>query len=103
MYISRDGGSKWRSVKPGNWIYEIGDHGAIIVVAKKGELTTEIEFSWDEGESWSQVTVSDTPFYVNNIVTEPDSLSLQFIVFGVQEASTDEFLVHLDFTTLHVK
>lgn len=57
-------------------MYEIGDHGAIIVVAKKNEPTTEIEFSWDEGESWSTVKVSDEPFYIHNIVTEPDSLSL---------------------------
>ena len=35
LYISRDGGTKWRSVKPGQWIYEIGDHGALLVVAKK--------------------------------------------------------------------
>lgn len=80
LYISRDGGIKWRSVKPGSWIYEIGDHGAIIVVAKRDEATTDVEFSWDEGQSWSTVKVSKQPFFVHNIVTEPNSLSLQFIV-----------------------
>ena len=36
LYISRDGGLTWKSTKPGSYIYEIGDHGAIIVIAKKG-------------------------------------------------------------------
>jgi hypothetical protein len=35
FYISRDGGLTWRSVKPGSYIYEIGDHGSLIVIAKK--------------------------------------------------------------------
>jgi len=42
LYISRDGGLIWRSVKPGHFIYEIGDHGALIVIAKKNEPTNEI-------------------------------------------------------------
>ncbi len=42
LYISRNGGLTWRSVKPGNFIYEIGDHGALIVIAKKNEPTNEI-------------------------------------------------------------
>lgn len=104
LYISRDGGSRWRSVKPGNWIYEIGDHGAILVVAKKNEPTTEVEFSWDEGETWFVLKVTDEPIYVNNIVIDPNSLSLQFMVYGVKSIEKDsgEFLVYLDFSTLHM-
>jgi hypothetical protein len=64
LYISRDGGLTWRSVRPGSYIYEIGDHGAIIVIAKKGEPTTEVEFSWDEGLTWQALTISETPIYV---------------------------------------
>ena len=52
LYISRDGGLNWRSVKPGVFIYEIGDHGSIIVIAHKDKPTKQIEFSWDEGKTW---------------------------------------------------
>lgn len=55
LYISRDGGLTWRSTKPGSYIYEIGDHGSIIVIAKKNEPTTEVEFSWDEGLTWTSL------------------------------------------------
>lgn len=75
FYLSRDGGLTWRSVKPGAYIYEIGDHGALIVIARKNEPTKEIEFSWDEGLSWSSLTISDTPVYVENIIIEPNNVS----------------------------
>lgn len=63
-------------------IYEIGDHGALIVIAKKNEPTTEIEFSWDEGDSWETLSISTRPVYVENIIIEPNSISQQFMVYG---------------------
>ena len=64
LYLSRDGGLTWQSTRPGSYIYEIGDHGAIIVIAKKNEPITEIEFTWDEGNTWESLTISDTPIIV---------------------------------------
>jgi hypothetical protein len=52
LYLSRDGGLTWKSIRNGVYIYEIGDHGGLIVIANKGAPTKEIEFTWDEGESW---------------------------------------------------
>jgi hypothetical protein len=34
------------------------------VIAKKNEPITEIEFSWDEGNTWETLTISDTPIIV---------------------------------------
>jgi len=34
LYLSRDGGLNWQSVMPGEFIYEIGDHGALLIAAK---------------------------------------------------------------------
>jgi len=42
LYLSRDGGLSWRSIAPGVYIYEIGDHGALIVIAKKNTPTDKI-------------------------------------------------------------
>ena len=75
LYISRDGGLTWKSTKPGSYIYEIGDHGAIIVIAKKGQPTSEIEFSWDEGLTWETLKISDKSLFIENIIIEPNSLS----------------------------
>lgn len=34
LYVSRDGGLTFRSTHTGNYIYDIGDHGALILAAK---------------------------------------------------------------------
>lgn len=39
LYLSRDGGLNWKTVRIGHHIYEIGDHGAIIVIAQKNVPT----------------------------------------------------------------
>lgn len=32
-YLSRDGGRSWKEVMKGSYIYEIGDHGGLIIMA----------------------------------------------------------------------
>ena len=36
-YISRDGGHNWMEIKQHSHLYEIGDHGGLIVIAKENE------------------------------------------------------------------
>ena len=36
-YLSRDGGLNFMEVKKGSYIYEVGDHGGLIVMAKNNE------------------------------------------------------------------
>jgi hypothetical protein len=73
--MSRDGGLGWREIRTGAHIYEIGDHGAIIVIARKGFQTTYVEFSWDEGESWEKLQISERELFVENVIIEPNSVS----------------------------
>lgn len=48
-YLSRDGGHNWYEILAGSHIYEIGDHGGLIVIAKDDKATNTILFTWDEG------------------------------------------------------
>lgn len=73
--MSRDGGLTWRTAKNGVYIYEIGDHGALIVIAKKLVPTDEVEISWDEGETWERIKIADEKLNVENIIIEPNSVS----------------------------
>lgn len=75
LYLSRDGGLTWKSAKPGVFIYEIGDHGSIIVAAPKNKPTTTIEYSIDEGETWETLKISEKELMVNNVIIEPMSVS----------------------------
>ena len=116
LFLSRDGGLNWKSVRKGTYIYEIGDHGAIIVIAKKRDPTNYIEFSWDEGDTWEKLVISERNLYVENIIIEPNSISQQFMVYGNYADDEEEdldlyqgtspigdqaFLVYLDFSQLH--
>jgi hypothetical protein len=48
-YLSRDGGLNWQEVKKGSYIYEVGDHGGLIVMAKNHEPTKEVIYTYNEG------------------------------------------------------
>ena len=75
MVVSRDGGIEWTIAKKGDWIYEIGNHGALIVIAKREEPTLDIQFSLDEGLTWKKFTISETPILIENIIIEPNSVA----------------------------
>mmetsp|Transcript_113889 Transcript_113889/g.317116 ORF Transcript_113889/g.317116 Transcript_113889/m.317116 type:complete len:956 (-) Transcript_113889:154-3021(-) len=84
-FLSRDGGLTWLEAHKGAYIYEFGDHGGLIVMADDLKKTTQVIFSWNEGESWFDFTVSSTPFEVDNIITEPNVTGTTFIMFGTRE------------------
>jgi hypothetical protein len=47
--MSRDGGLNWSEIRKGAYIYELGDHGGLIVMAKHLSPTQEILYSYNEG------------------------------------------------------
>ena len=59
----------------GSHIYEIGDHGGLIVMASDQEATNTIYYSWDEGLSWEEFKFSENPIEVTNIIIEPSNTS----------------------------
>ena len=55
-------------------MYEIGDHGGLIVIARDDTLTTSIDYSWDQGKTWTTAQISQKPIEIENIVTEPSNM-----------------------------
>jgi len=84
-YLSRDGGLTWMEAHKGAYIYEFGDHGGLIVMADDLKKTTEVVFTWNEGQSWYDFKVSKSPFEVDNIITEPNLTATTFVMFGARE------------------
>ncbi len=74
-YLSRDGGLTWAEVKKGAHIYEIGDHGGLIVMAKNNEPTKEVYYSFNEGKTWETLEIFSEPIDITNIIIEPQSIS----------------------------
>ena len=109
--MSRDGGLNWSVLRVGAYLYEIGDHGSIIVIGDMNEPTNHIEFTWDEGKTWDTLVISEHMVYIDEILIEPDNLSQQFIVYGTYaeddeyfedvEMENKAFLAYIDFSSLH--
>ncbi len=90
-------------VAKGSYIYEIGDHGGLVVLAKNTKATSTILYSFNEGTTFHELVISDTPFDITNIIIEPDSISQQFVVYGTRTTGvvSKGVVVTLDFKDLH--
>ena len=51
-YLSRDGGRSWLLTATGSHVYEIGDHGGLLVMATDEQPTSSLLYSYDEGLHW---------------------------------------------------
>jgi len=85
-YMSRDGGHNWEQVLQGPNIYEIGDHGGLIVAAKHQSvgITDQFFFSVDEGQCWQGPVKLDQAMSVANIRVEMASASHIFSLQGTE-------------------
>merc|ERR1712166_1697678 len=83
-YITRDGGMSWIEAAKGSHIYEFGDHGGLILMARDNVATQTLSYSWDHGMSWSQYTFSNEPVEVNNIIVERSGKDIIFLLYGTQ-------------------
>ena len=93
-FLSRDAGWTWQEIHKGAHTYDMGDHGAIIVLAKIHEPTNEVLYSWNEGSNWDKVMLPKG-MSISNIVTHPNATSQVFVVIAGDE------IVTIDFSTLH--
>ncbi|OEH80039.1 putative sortilin [Cyclospora cayetanensis] len=100
-YLSRDGGLTWIEAHKGAFIYEMGDHGGLIVMADDTRKTNQVVFSWNEGQSWYDFELGSSPLFVDNIVIEPNSSSVEFLLYGKRENDSAGVLFHLDFAALN--
>jgi len=102
-YLSRDGGLSWFEIRKGAHIYEIGDHGGLLVMADVKEETDRVIYSWTQGLEWTELVFTNTKMDVDNIVIEPTSTSAVFHVYGTRDtgAGVSGVVVTIDFSGLH--
>jgi hypothetical protein len=102
-YLTRDGGLNWFEIRKNPHIYEIGDHGALIIIADTLNPTNTIYYSWDEGLSFQDLRISDENFMIENVIIEPSSTGQHFIVYGKQtkKGKKKGVVIGVDFSSLH--
>lgn len=93
-YISRDAGWSWTKILNTSAVFEVSNHGGLILAADNIHTTNKIMYSWNEGLSW-EVCSLDREFDVTDIVTEPSKKSPKFLVYGQRYGSG--YIAHFDF------
>ena len=100
-FITRDGGVEWHAVMKGNYMWEYGDQGSIIVIVKEDVATRSVFYTLNEGIDWVEYPFSDTDFAVGAISTVPSDKSRNFILWGKESGSDSKIAtINLDFTGL---
>lgn len=102
-FMTRDGGITWKMVKKGNYIWEYGDQGSIIVIVEESSPTKVLYYTLDEGDTWEEFEFSNTDMQIDDISTLPSDSSRNFLFWGKEVGSGGKkgiATVNLDFTGL---
>ena len=107
LFISSDAGVSWRQALNGDYLFEIGAFGAIIMAVKhfsKAGGTNQAIYSLDYGYSWKVIEFMDNnqTLKIYNLLTEPGGRSAVFTLFGAlsNSAKHDWIIVKINMTSI---
>lgn len=109
MFLSTDAGRTWKEVLKEAHMFEISDHGGIILMVNDEEAVTSVSFSLDMGTTFESLSLEPRldggKFRVQNIITEPSASTSHFVLFGrVRGGKQDSSIaIHLDFSNVWSK
>lgn len=99
VFISRDAGQTWKQILKTHHFFNYGDHGGVLVAVKyfksKGE-TREILYSTDEGDEWKSYEFLSTNLKVYGLMTEPNTNTTIFTLFGSETNEHRWLIVKID-------
>jgi hypothetical protein len=101
-YFTSDGGANWQTMSQTPLIYEVSNHGALVVGSAIKTLTNEFTYTLDSGASFRTCTFNaSTSVMVNNILTRSFN-ARNFLMEGRLTEATDSpgFLAHFSFDSV---
>lgn len=101
-YLTRDGGIVWNEIAKGEYMWEFGDSGAIVVIVDHHEPTNAVKYSLDEGLTWEEYKFSEDQMKIEDIATIPSDQSRKFILTGKapRKEGDKSIAIQIDFTGL---
>eukprot|EP01119_Soliformovum_irregulare_P016306 TRINITY_DN469_c1_g2_i1.p1 TRINITY_DN469_c1_g2~~TRINITY_DN469_c1_g2_i1.p1 ORF type:complete len:638 (-),score=120.44 TRINITY_DN469_c1_g2_i1:503-2416(-) len=82
LYLSDDGGVTWSEIGEGGHVYEFADHGGVIMKALDSTTTSSVQYTWDQGKSWTTCDFGINPTEFHQILSEQTSTGLNFLLYG---------------------
>ena len=93
VYLSRDGGLTWMEIAKGSHVYDMADHGGLLIMSRlqaNNRHKASVLYSWNEGSSWDKLYLTTYNATIEDIFTEPDSISQHFLVHVAQVSNATE-------------
>eukprot|EP00826_Nyctotherus_ovalis_P020499 TRINITY_DN16449_c0_g3_i1.p1 TRINITY_DN16449_c0_g3~~TRINITY_DN16449_c0_g3_i1.p1 ORF type:complete len:817 (-),score=226.63 TRINITY_DN16449_c0_g3_i1:147-2597(-) len=109
LYMSRDGGLRWTEIGKGMHVFDIADHGALVIMSKlyaAGKKNATLMYSWNEGKTWENINITHPNSLIDDVFSEPRSISQNFLLHLIQynytedEISVFSTIARLDFSKL---
>ena len=100
-FITRDAGITWTAVRKGNYIWEYGDQGSIIIIVEEDTETDVGYYTLNEGKDWTAFKFSDSKVKVWDLTTVPSDGSKSFVLWA--SSGSEVMTINIDFSGLRDK
>lgn len=101
VFLSLDAGLSWKTISNGSYVFSMGDHGGLIVLARNDIGTKGVTISWNSGLTWKFIPINKNRLRISNIIPERDGRGLVFIIQGHLTSNMEGFVATIDFTHVH--
>ena len=81
--MSRDGGLTWLEIAKGKYVYDIMNHGGLIIISRSKPIDKEytiLMYSWNQGETWENIIINGTNAIIEDIYVEPNSVTQNLMI-----------------------
>ncbi|KAI9889375.1 MAG: vacuolar protein sorting/targeting protein PEP1 [Vezdaea aestivalis] len=103
-YISTDAGINWKPAMEGDYMWEFGDQGSVIVLVANKRATKVIYYTTDLGIEWNEWEFSTQRMEIYDITTVPSDMSMNFLLWGNKGGrGGQQITVNIDFSGLFDK
>lgn len=99
LFFTRDAGNSWKEIRKGQYMWEYGDQGTVLVIVKSDEKTDSVSYSIDEGETWQDYKFNWKKVAVQDLATVPSDTARRFMIIAKDDEGSDQVFM-LDFTRI---
>ncbi|GMG21663.1 unnamed protein product [Ambrosiozyma monospora] len=100
LFFTKDAGATWKEVKKGQYMWEFGDQGTLLVIVNVVEKTNILSYSIDEGDTWTDYQFATDEVQVYDIATVTADTSSKFLILSRSDDDKDTVYV-VDFSGVY--
>ncbi|QPG76801.1 hypothetical protein FOA43_004195 [Brettanomyces nanus] len=100
LFFTKDAGVTWKEIRKGQYMWEFGDQGTILVIAKSAETTNTVSYSLDQGQTWKDYEFAEKKYMISDLSTVPSDTARRFMLLAEDERGSEK-VISLDFSRVY--